>query len=256
MTPDFIRPDWPVPANVVALATTRDGGVSEPPFDDLNLGAHVGDDPAAVAENRRRLVDACPGLSAVAWLEQVHGSAVVAADSGVVQRADAQFSDEPGLGCAVMTADCLPVLLCDRAGSRVAAAHAGWRGLCDGVLEAAVAAFAPGAGLLAWLGPAIGQGSFEVGPEVRAAFLDRAGGRTGETAACFEPSGRAGHWLADLYELARLRLRSVGVDAIHGGGFCTFTEERRFFSYRRLPVTGRMATLIYLMPESDSLSLA
>jgi YfiH family protein len=234
----------------MAVAATRLGGVSQPPFDQLNLGAHVGDDPAAVAANRRKLRDACPGLEAIAWLEQVHGCAVVAADAGRVQRADAQFTTTPGLGCAVMTADCLPVLLCDREGRQVAAAHAGWRGLCAGVLEATAASFGPGAELLAWLGPAIGPEHFEVGAEVRDAFLDHTGTARPRVEGCFRPSGRPGHWLADLYALARLRLQAAASVQIYGGGLCTFSDARRFYSYRRTPATGRMACLIYLNLEA------
>ncbi len=242
----LLRPDWPAPANVVALATSRVGGVSSGPYASLNLGDHVGDDPVAVIENRRRLQQACPGLHSIGWLQQVHGVDVVDADVSRVACADAQCTSEPGVGCVVMTADCLPVLLCDRAGTRVAAAHAGWRGLCHGVLEATVATFEPGSELLAWLGPAIGPSGFEVGPEVRATFLDRAGARVEATAACFVPSAREGHWLADLYQLARLRLQSAGVIDIYGGGLCTFSDRDRFYSYRRETVTGRMASLIYL----------
>lgn len=247
----LLRPDWPAPANVVALATTRAGGISTAPYVSLNLGDHVGDDPVAVAENRRRLQQACPGLQTIGWLQQVHGVDVAAADGSRIACADAQFTRDPGTGCVVMTADCLPVLLCDRAGKCVAAAHAGWRGLCHGVLEATVAAFEPGSELLAWLGPAIGPARFEVGPEVRAAFLERAGNQVDATAACFVPAARDGHWLADLYQLARLRLQSVGVTAIYGGGFCTFSDAERFYSFRREPVTGRMATLIYLISSAS-----
>lgn len=247
----LLRPDWPAPASVVALATTRAGGVSAGPYASLNLGDHVGDDPVAVAENRRRLQQCCPGLTAIGWLQQVHGVEVVAADGARVACADAQFTDQSGVGCVVMTADCLPVLFCDRRGRRVAAAHAGWRGLCHGVLEATVAMFEHPAEVMAWLGPAIGPARFEVGPEVRAAFIERAGESVEAVAACFAPSARAGHWLADLYQLARLRLRSVGVTSIYGGGLCTFSDSERFYSYRREPVTGRMASLIYLIPSAD-----
>lgn len=253
-----IQPQWPAPAGVAALCTVRGGGVSLDPFADFNLAAHVGDDPAAVATNRRRLLESCPGLSAIGWLQQVHGTAAVAADSTTTPTADAVFSREQGLGCAVLTADCLPVLFCDRAATRVAAAHAGWRGLCAGVLENTVAALtaAPDK-LMAWLGPAIGPAHFEVGPEVRAAFLEAApAGAREATGHCFRPSARADHFLADLYELARLRLRGVGVEAIYGGGFCTFAEAELFYSYRREPVTGRMASLIYLLPDTETLSVA
>lgn len=248
----FLRPTWPAPANVAALTSTRAGGASAAPFDSFNLGDHVGDEPAAVAHNRQQLVEACPGLAAISWLEQVHGVAVVAAEAGPAQRADAQFTQVQGLGCAVMTADCLPVLFCDRAGTQVAAAHAGWRGLCAGVLEATAATFPEPAQLLAWLGPAIGPASFEVGAEVRTQFIDAAPTvQRDATAACFVVSAAAGHYLADIYELARLRLRAVGVTAIYGGGLCTVADPQRFYSYRRDGVTGRMASLIYLMADAD-----
>lgn len=256
----LIRPDWPAPANVVAVCTTRLGGVSAAPFDSLNLGDHVGDDPAAVAANRAALLSACPGLNAIGWLQQVHGVEVVSADAAHSVVADAQFTRTKGLGCAVMTADCLPVLFCDDRGTQVAAAHAGWRGLCAGVLEQTVATFPDPAHLLAWLGPAIGPTAFEVGAEVRVQFLaqsaavDRAA-----TANCFRPAIKAGHYLADIYALARLRLAAAGVTAIHcgesggenggesGEEFCTVADPLRFYSYRRDGVTGRMASLIYLM---------
>jgi YfiH family protein len=244
----LLRPDWPAPANVAALTTTRVGGISAAPFDSLNLGDHVGDDPAAVAENRQRLIDACPGLSAISWLTQIHGTEVVAADTAGEQRADAQFTDQQELGCAVMTADCLPVLFCDRDGHRVAAAHAGWRGLCAGILERTVERFVDPAAVLAWLGPAIGPQRFEVGAEVRTQFLDHASPmQHADIAMCFRPSERDGHFLADIYALARIRLRASGVNAIYGGGLCTVTDRAHFYSYRREGVTGRMASLIYLM---------
>jgi YfiH family protein len=246
--PILLKPEWPAPANVAAVCTTRIGGVSGAAFDSFNLGDHVGDDPAAVAANRRALIDTCPGLSAISWLQQVHGTAVVAADSSQSSHADAQHSREVGLGCAVMTADCLPVLLCNRDGSQVAAAHAGWRGLLAGVLEQTVATFATDQPLMAWLGPAIGPNQFEVGVEVRDAFLDTAADAA-TVAACFRPSARDGHFLADIYALARLRLQSVGVVAIYGGGLDTISD-KRFYSYRRDGVTGRMASLIYIMPSN------
>lgn len=253
-----IQPQWPAPAGVAALCTVRGGGVSAEPFADFNLAAHVGDEPAAVAANRRRLLESCPGLSAISWLRQVHGTAVAGADASAEPEADAVFSREQGLGCAVLTADCLPVLFCDRGATCVAAAHAGWRGLCAGVLERTVEALpAPPAELMAWLGPAIGPAHFEVGPEVRAAFLDAAPAVLREaTERCFAASARPGHFLADLYQLARLRLRTVGVDAVYGGGFCTFAEPELFYSYRREPVTGRMASLIYLLPDTETLAVA
>src|SRR5690606_28071524 len=200
----FIKPEWPAPATVAALCTTRVGGCSEAPFDSFNLGDHVGDAAADVAANRQRLLASCAGLSAIGWLQQVHGVAVVDADPAQVLAADAQFTRVTGLGCAVMTADCLPVLFCDRAGTQVAAAHAGWRGLCAGVLEATAAIFPVPAEVLVWLGPAIGPASFEVGAEVRDQFL-AASAQKVETEACFRPH-RPGHYLADIYALARLRL--------------------------------------------------
>ncbi len=242
MSDAWIVPGWPAPANVKALSTTRAGGVGTAPFDSLNLGTHVGDDPAAVAANRARLRALLPAEPC--WLNQVHGTAVVdlATEHGVPD-ADAAVSRTPGAVCVVMTADCLPVLLCDRAGTVVGAAHAGWRGLQGGVIEAAVRAMnVPAGELMAWLGPAIGPAAFEVGDEVRAAFV-----ADDPAAACaFRPAGPAGKWLADLYLLARQRLAALGVTAVHGGDSCTFTEAERFFSYRRDGRTGRMASLVWL----------
>lgn len=236
-----LSPDWPAPANVRAVQTLRGGGCSPAPWDSLNLGDHVGDAPANVAANRAALRALLPAEPC--WLTQVHGRVVVdAAAAAAGAEADAAFSRQPGKVCVVMTADCLPVLLCDRAGTVVAAAHAGWRGLADGVLEATIAAMgaAPGE-LMAWLGPAIGPDNFEVGDEVRAAFV----AQDPAAAAAFAP-GRPGKWLADLYRLARRRLQAAGVAAVHGGGHCTVAERERFFSYRRDGATGRMATLIWL----------
>lgn len=241
MTP-WLTPHWPAPENVRACVTTRAGGVSTASFDSFNLGDHVGDDPAAVAENRRRLT---VGLGCQpAWLSQVHGIDVIEADPSGVATADASWSSTPGIACTIMTADCLPALFCDRAGTRVAAAHAGWRGLAGGVLEATVEAMgiAPGE-LLAWLGPSIGPQAFEVGPEVRDAFL--AGHAEAERA--FVPSVHAGRFMADIYELARIRLAAKGVTAVYGGDLCTFTDTERFYSYRRDSRTGRQASLIWLV---------
>lgn len=243
MTLDPIEPDWPAPPRVRALATTRRGGVGRGPYDSLNLGTHVGDDAEVVAENRRRLGVRLPADPM--WLEQVHGTEV--AEHGVgpgVVRADACVARAPGAVCAVLTADCLPVLFCDQAGSVVAAAHAGWRGLVGGVLERTVEAMgvAPDS-LIAWLGPAIGPGRFEVGGEVRSAFVDAVPGAGAE----FRPVP-GGKWVADLYGLARRRLAAAGVRSVHGGGWCTYDDEARFFSYRRDRVTGRQATLIWLEP--------
>ncbi len=239
----LIFPDWPAPIRVRAVSTTRQGGVSPPPYTSLNLAEHVGDAPTCVAENRRRLAMAAGYPAEPAWLEQVHGIHGVAAEMICAPvAADAAWTRAAGRPCVVMTADCLPVLLCDRAGTVVAAAHAGWRGLAGGVIAATVARMdTPSTELLAWLGPAIGPAAFEVGEEVRAAFLEL----DADNAGCFRLSP-AGRWLADLYELARRQLRRLGVAAIYGGEFCTFSEPERFFSYRRENRTGRMATLIWL----------
>ena len=240
---NWIVPDWPAPARVRALVTTRIGGVSQPPYDDFNLGDHVGDDRLAVLENRQALQHLAGCWPA--WLEQVHGIEVVEANPRAVARADASFSHTPGVACAIMTADCLPVLFCDREGTRVAAAHAGWRSLCDGVLEATLdKAFAGIAAqdVLVWLGPAIGPQAFEVGPEVREAFLAAHAG----CAEAFVPSQKPGHFLCDMYRIARIRLASRGVTAVYGGGLCTFSDPQRFYSFRRDQVTGRMASLIWL----------
>ncbi|QIB06705.1 peptidoglycan editing factor PgeF [Pseudomonas bijieensis] len=237
---DWLIPDWPAPARVKACVTTRGGGVSLAPFDSLNLGDHVGDDPTAVAENRRRLTDQF--AITPAWLQQVHGIAVVEADPTQVATADASWTDTPGIACAAMTADCLPVLFCNRAGTRVAAAHAGWRGLANGVLEATLDSLAvPADEILAWLGPAIGAQAFEVGPEVREAFI----AQLPLASQAFAASPNAGKFLADIYQLARLRLAARGVTAVYGGGLCTVTDPR-FFSYRRNPRTGRFASLVWI----------
>lgn len=238
----LIHPDWPAPANVRACVTTRAGGVSLAPYDSLNLGSHVGDDGAAVAENRARLRVGLP--SEPLWLNQVHGVAVADADIATgVPTADAAVTHHPGRVCAVLTADCLPVLFCDEAGSVVAAAHAGWRGLVGGVLESTVAHMGvPAGSVLAWLGPAIGPHAFEVGAEVRAAFLAADGG----AGSAFVPGAREDKWMADLFALARRRLARIGVLRIHGGGICTHADAARFYSYRRDGVTGRFASMIWL----------
>jgi YfiH family protein len=237
---NWLTPDWPAPASVKACVTTREGGVSEAPFDSLNLGDHVDDRPEAVAENRRRLTDHFSIQPA--WLQQVHGIAVAHADPGIVATADASWTTTPGIACTAMTADCLPALFCDRAGTRVAAAHAGWRGLAAGVLEATLDSLdVPAGEVLVWLGPAIGPKAFEVGPEVREVFINQ----LPEAAQAFVPSDNAGKFMADIYLLARLRLAERGVTAVYGGGFCTVTDPR-FFSYRRASRTGRFASLVWL----------
>lgn len=238
---DWIVPDWPAPACVRALVTTRTGGASAGPYASMNLAAHVGDDPAAVAENRRRLRAHVPAEPL--WLAQVHGSHVVRAEEAAAGiEADAAFTRVTGRVCAVMTADCLPVLLCADDGSAVAVAHAGWRGLAGGVVEATVQAMAvPASRLLAWLGPAIGPQAFEVGPEVRAVFLAQAP----EAVAAFVAKEN-GKWLADLYRLSTQRLNALGVARVFGGGYCTFSETERFYSFRREKATGRMVSLIWM----------
>jgi YfiH family protein len=246
----LILPDWPAPPNVKALQTTRHGGVSTGSFASLNLGDHVGDAPLAVARNRSLLEPLLPGEPV--WLRQVHGTAV--ADAGAapcLPQADACISSRTGEVCVVMTADCLPVLLCDEQGGAVGAIHAGWRGLCEGVIEQTVRAMkVPPDSLMAWLGPAISAQAFEVGAEVRAAFIERQSG----AASAFVPSSRdAGNqapggekWLADICQLARLRLYALGVPRVFGGDWCTYADKEKFYSYRRDGVTGRMGTLIWL----------
>lgn len=247
---ELLIPDWKdLPANVGALTTLRRGGVSPAPYDDgdggggLNLGEHVGDAPEHVAHNRSLLNTLLP--SAPVWLAQVHGTRVmdVSAAKGLPE-ADAAISTQRGAVCAIMTADCLPILLCDTAGRVVGAAHAGWRGLVGGVIENTVDAMrlAGASEITAWLGPAIGPQAFEVGGEVREAFV----GRQPEAESAFVSATGEGKYLADIYALARLRLHALNINKVYGGGFCTFTDSRRFYSYRRDKTTGRMATLIWL----------
>jgi YfiH family protein len=237
---DWLIPDWPAPAGIKACVTTRSGGVSVAPFDSFNLGEHVDDDPLAVAHNRSALTARLNVQPA--WLSQVHGIDVVEAVPANVLQADASWSRTPGVACTIMTADCLPALFCNRAGTQVAAAHAGWRGLAAGVLEAAVDSFADSPSeVLVWLGPAIGPQAFEVGPEVREAFVST----HPETADAFVPGANPGKYMADIYQLARLRLAAYGVTAVYGGGFSTYNDER-FFSYRRGARTGRFASLVWI----------
>ena len=254
--PKLIIPDWiGAPGGIACFSTERSGGFSTPPFDDgtgsgqggFNLGINAGDDLQRVMQNRQRLREHCP--SEPVWLRQVHGAvvveAVLAARSAQPVDADASFTTVSGVVCAVTTADCLPVLFCDVAGRVVGAAHAGWRGLAAGVLQNTVAAMrtAGATDLLAWLGPAIGPGHFEVGFDVHAAFAER----DRRAAAAFRPiAGSSGKYLADIYHLARLVLADCGVARISGGGHCTVGEAGRFFSYRRDHQTGRMASLIWI----------
>lgn len=230
-------PDWPAPANVKSLQTTRLGGVSAAPYSSFNLGDHVGDEIKDVVANRQQLP------SPAAWLRQTHSTIVV--DASMVNtpiEADASFSRSEGVVSVVMTADCLPVLFCDQQGTVVAAAHAGWRGLCDGILEATVKAMDVKAEhIMAWLGPAIGPQAFEVGDDVRNEFIRH----TAIAAAAFTPHSN-GKWLGNIYLLARQRLNQLGVTQIYGGTECTFSDSERYFSYRRDGVTGRMASLIWL----------
>jgi YfiH family protein len=242
---DLIAPDWPAPPAVRALATGRAGGTSRGIYASLNLGDHVGDEPARVAANRERLRRLAGLPAEPRWLRQVHGNAVAAAEAAAPE-ADAMVTREPRVVCAVLTADCLPVLLCDEAGRHVAAAHAGWRGLQAGILEATVARLrAAGAGeLIAWLGPAISARAYEVGAELREAFLGTDPG-AGEG---FAPNAR-GRWQMDLPGIARRRLLALGVAAVYGGTLCTHGDAARFFSHRRDGTTGRQATLIWLEPS-------
>ena len=239
----MIQPDWPAPQRVHSLMTTREGGVSDAPWASFNLGDHVGDDPAHVVANRVRLRQQLPAEPQ--WLKQVHSAHVVELGRDTDREADASYTRQTGQVCAVLTADCLPVLFCDRAGSVVAAAHAGWRGLAAGVLEATVAAMqVPPGEVLAWMGVAIGPQAFEVGDDVRQAFVHQ----YPESALAFvpHPASTPGKWLADIYQLARIRLTRSGVQAIFGGGRCTFNEAESFYSYRREGITGRMASLVWL----------
>lgn len=243
--PELMLPEWPAPAGVRAAFTLRAGGVSRPPFDTCNIAAHVGDDPQAVGENRARLRASLALPAEPAWLEQVHGQRVVDLDRqtalGALGPADAAVTRTAGRVCAIQVADCMPVLFTATDGSVVGAAHAGWRGLAGGVLEATVRAMrtAPRE-LLAWIGPAIGQAHFEVGEEVRTAFLEGDAG----AAAAFIANDR-GRWQGDLASLARRRLEALGLIRIYGGGWCTYTDPLKFFSYRRDGRSGRMAALVW-----------
>lgn len=243
---DFIIPGWPAPANVHALQTTRHGGVSLAPYNNFNLGDHVQDDPIHVAHNRQLLSRFVP--SEPVWMNQVHGINVVdAANADCVPDADASITSRRNAVCVIMTADCLPILLCDKAGTVVASVHAGWRSLCEGVIEATVRKMpADSNQLMAWLGPAIGPQAFEVGSEVRAQFI----AKDTQAEIAFKPQSND-KWLADIYKLATQRLNNLGISQIYGGGqqenYCTFNDEQRFFSFRRNNLTGRMATLIWII---------
>jgi len=250
MDMDWIEPSWSAPPWVRGLCTTRNGGVSTGPFAGLNLADHVGDELSLVAQNRALLRARFALPAEPHWLRQVHGRIVADVTKNPRNcRADAVIATGPREVCAVLTADCLPLLLCDEAGTRVAAIHAGWRGLAEGVIEATIGRFAmPPREILCWLGPAIGPQAFEVGAEVRARFLAQRGE---DTKATFVPvAGSESGWLANLYALAHERLHTCGVDRVCGGGLCTYSNPGRFFSYRRDKVTGRMASLIWIDPDA------
>jgi YfiH family protein len=244
--PAWLVPDWPAPPRVRAFVTTREGGVSEGAYASMNLGLSSGDAPDAVARNRAIVRTALPGEPA--WLAQVHGNEVAELDSltgGERPRADAAVVSTPGRVAAVLTADCLPVFLTDRSGRRVAVAHAGWRGLAAGVLERAAHSLGvPGEETIAWLGPAIGPDAFEVGAEVREAFMQV----ETQAHAAFR-AHKPGKFMCDLYRLARMRLARAGVRHVYGGGFCTWSETGRFFSYRREQKSGRMGAFVWIMPQ-------
>ncbi len=248
-TINVLQPDWPAPPQVRAISTTRSGGVSEGCYAGLNLALHVEDDPQHVAQNRQQLMSCINQEQSPVWLEQVHGQRVVDLSlvaQGEVPQADASMSQSAKTGiCTVMTADCLPILICNRQGTRVAAAHAGWRGLAEGVIESTIKALQqPADQLLVWLGPAIGPEAFEVGDDVREVFLRQ----HYQTEAAFVKH-RPGHYMADIYQLARIRLSLMGIESVYGGGYCTFSDADQFFSFRRDGKTGRQASMIWLTKE-------
>lgn len=243
----WINARWPAPAHVRAGTTTRHGGCSAAPYDSFNLAAHVGDDARHVAINRKRLRQMLELPGEPAWLKQVHGNRVVQADGSRATEADASWTRTPGTVCVVLTADCLPLLLCDRNGSCVAAVHVGWRGLTAGVIQATVERLpAAPADLLAWLGPCIGPSAFEVGNDVYRACSEL----LPDVGKAFQP-GRPGHWWADLPALATLVLRQTGVTACHVSGLCTHADGQRFYSHRRDGRTGRMASLIWIAAPEE-----
>lgn len=239
---NLIIPQWPAPAHVQAAISCRQGGVSAPPYHSLNLADHVGDNPQHLAENRRILRHALQLPAEPLWLNQVHGTQLAqTASASPGCSADASIASQPHQICAVLTADCLPLLVTNQQGTHVAAIHAGWRGLAGGIIEATLRQFPPSDPLLLWLGPAIGPQAFEVGPEVRQHFIrlhpaDR---------SAFTPSPQ-GRWLADLYQLARRRIQYFNVGYIGGGHYCTYSEPQHFYSYRREPISGRMASLVWI----------
>lgn len=248
--PHHIIPHWPAPANVKACITTRKGGVSVAPYASNNMGLHVGDDPKAVEKNRAALYEELTLSKNPQWLEQIHGVKVVnAKGDGLVRTADGSFSNEAGQACLVMTADCLPILLCDKAGTQVAAIHCGWRSLAKGIAARALAKFSGSPeNIFAYLGPAISQRNFEVGIDVLEAFFKSARNPTqaDAIARAFISAQRPLHFYADIYALARAELNALGVTHIYGGDYCTYDQADIFYSYRRDKTTGRMASLIWL----------
>lgn len=246
----FFVPDWPAPPGVRALVTTRQGGISEPPYDSFNLGSHVGDEGYAVHHNRKRLAELAKGPKEFQWVRQVHGSDVLVLDNGPVdesREADALYTTQSGIACGVLTADCLSVLFCDEDGDEIAVAHAGWRGLAGGVLQETLGHFrAAPARLMAWLGPVIGPCHFEVGADVRDAFLALDLLEiNNEEAILFQEAEAPGKWMADLYAIAKILLTVGGVSQFYGEPVCTYCEFDRFYSYRRDGETGRFATVIW-----------
>lgn len=246
---DLIIPNWPAPSWVKAATTTRRGGFSHPPFDSLNLGLHVGDSPEEVAKNQKLLENALGLNEGPLWLKQVHGTKVISADAAPSHPiADAIYSKKSNVVCAVQTADCLPLLICSYTRPCIVAIHAGWRGLAAGIIKNSVAALnCPTHDLLAWLGPAIGPRAFIVGKDVVNAFVEK----DPETNAAFQFLGKQ-RWLANLYQLAKRHLNLLGINAIFGANYCTYTHREQFFSFRRDGVTGRMASLIWIDPQSKS----
>lgn len=248
-----VKPDWLAPNNVFAFVTTRHGGVSYAPYDTFNLGAHVEDSLQAVTANRIRMAALLPDNVRVQWLNQVHGvDVIIAGQKSGVATADAGVVLDPGHAIAILTADCLPVFFSSIDGSCVAAAHAGWRGLANGILEKTLVSLPVKAeSVRAWLGPAIGPCHFEVGAEVREAFLGHAESvvQIKALAKCFRESEAHGKFYADLYGIARIRLKAAGLESVHGGGYCTYCDSNRFYSYRRESITGRFASVIGLVPK-------
>lgn len=238
----ILKPNWHTAPNVNAVTSTREDGVSKAPFSGLNLGMHVGDNPADVEANRAQLAALANMPSAPVWLNQTHSTVVatIATPTDVVIDADASFTTQPGVVLSAMTADCLPILLAAKDGTAVSAVHAGWRGLADGIVENAVSLFE--SDLQAWIGPAIGFDSFEVGEDVREAFC----ARHPEYAIAFKPHPTSGKWLADLATIAEMKLKSLGVNSVTKSGLCTFEDPTRFYSYRRDGQTGRMASFIWI----------